>query len=103
MNDEYLRNATNDLRIHTATPFHQNDATPQRRHLKNFSVIFPQQENFDVSFWRRFRIFDRSCPPPKSSQTATAVQDGVFGTSEGNKLVFSFDSCVAGGLDNGVC
>ena len=65
MNDEYLRNATNDLRIHTATPFHQNDATPQRRHLKNFSVIFPQQENFDVSFWCRFRIFDRSCPPPQ--------------------------------------
>ena len=74
MNDEYLRNATNDLRIHTATPFHQNDATPQRRHLKNFSVIFPQQENFDVSFWRRFRIFDRSCPPPPQKVVKRPLQ-----------------------------
>ena len=82
----------------TATPFHQNDATPERRHLKNFLLFSPKK------YRRRVILatsgagsgYSTERSEKKSSQTATAVQDGVFGTSEGNKLVlFAFYSCVA--------
>ena len=65
MNDEYLRNATNDLRIHTATPFHQNDATPQRRHLKNFSVIFPPKKISTCHFGAGSGYSTEVVPPPQ--------------------------------------
>jgi hypothetical protein len=85
-NDEYLRNAINDLRIHTATPFHQNDATPERRHLKNFSVIFHPTCHFGAGSG----YSTEDVPHPKKVVERPRPRDGVFGSSEGNKLLLSF-------------